>query len=108
MGNKLTWPMVGLIAVLGGIALALAAVAHWDAAAILGLLGLLAGVGGGAAVAGGVAGKVEDVHNETADQTKTLAKIERNTNGLSEVERQDIANRAAAAAVAAMRSQDGA
>lgn len=59
--NKLTWPTVGLIAVLGVIAVALATLAHWDAAAILGLLGILGGIGGGAAVAGGVTGRVEEV-----------------------------------------------
>lgn len=59
--TKLTWPTVGLIAVLGAIALGLATLAHWDAAAILGMLGILGGIGGGAAVAGGVGGRVEEV-----------------------------------------------
>lgn len=58
---KLTWPTVGLIAVLGAIAVVLATVAHWDAAAILGVLGVLGGIGGGAAVAGTVGGRVEEV-----------------------------------------------
>lgn len=95
---KLTWPTVGLIAVLGAITVALATLAHWDAGAILGVLGILGGIGGGAAVAGGVAGKVEDVHTETAAQTRTLAKIDHQTNGLSEAERQDIAVKAVAEA----------
>jgi hypothetical protein len=59
--KQLTWPAVGLIAVLGGIAVALATVAHWDPAAILGVLGILGGIGGGAAVAGGVNSRVEEV-----------------------------------------------
>ena len=59
--QRLTWPAVGLIAVLGGIAVALATLAHWDAGAILGVLGILGGIGGGAAVAGGVAGRVDEV-----------------------------------------------
>lgn len=79
--TKLNWPTVALIAVLGAIAVALAALAHWDAAAILGLLGILGGIGGGAAVAGGMAGKVEQVHAETTAQTKTINTIERRTNG---------------------------
>lgn len=96
--SKLTWPTVGLIGVLGAIAVTLAAVAHWDAAAILGVLGILGSLAGGAAVAGTVAGKVEDVHAETAAQTQTLAKIDHQTNGLSELERQDIAVKAVAEA----------
>ncbi|WP_030437394.1 hypothetical protein [Actinoplanes subtropicus] len=96
--NKLTWPTVGLIAVLGTVAVVLAAVAHWDAGAILGVVGILAGIGGGAAVGGAVAGKVEDVHAETAAQNEVLAKIDHQTNGLSEAERQDIAVRAVAEA----------
>lgn len=96
--TKLTWPTVGLIAVLGAIAVALATLAHWDAGAILGAIGILAGIGGGAAVGGAVAGKVEDVHAETAAQTEVLAKIDHQTNGLSEAERQDIAVKAVAEA----------
>ena len=79
--TKLNWPTVGLIAVLGAIAVALATLADWDAAAILGLLGILGGIGGGAAVAGNVAGKVDQVHAETAAQTDTINTIERRTNG---------------------------
>jgi hypothetical protein len=105
--NKLTWPAVGLIAVLGGIAVLLATLAHWDAGAILGVLGILGGIGGGAAVAGGVAGKVEEVHAQTAAQTSQLDTIERQTNGMSTAEKQDIAERAAAAAIAAMHREEG-
>jgi len=79
--QKLTWPAVGLIAVLGGIALALATLAHWDAAAILGILGILGGIGGGAAVAGGVVGRVEQLQEETSAQSSTLATIDRRVNG---------------------------
>lgn len=70
--NRLTWPTVGLIAVLAAAAIALATLADWDAAAILGLLGILGGLGGGATVAGAVASKVDDVHSETTAQTDTL------------------------------------
>jgi hypothetical protein len=95
--NKLTWPTVGLIAVLGAIAVLLATLAHWEAGAILGAVGILAGIGGGAAVGGAVAGRVDDVHAETTAQNQVLAKIDHQTNGLSDTERQDIAERAAAA-----------
>lgn len=81
MTTKLNWPAVALIAVLGTIATALAALTDWGSGEILGLLGILGGIGGGAAVAGGVAGKVEQVHTETAAQTQTLAKIDHQTNG---------------------------
>lgn len=96
--TKLTWPAVGLIAVLAGVSVALATLAHWDAGAILGVLGILGGIGGGAAVGGAVAGRVEEVHSETAAQTQTLAKIDHQTNGMSEAEKQDIAVRAVAEA----------
>lgn len=102
---KLTWPQVGFVAVLGGIVIALATLAHWDATGILGVLGLLAGIGGGGAIVGAVAGRVEAVQQVNEEQTRTLAKIDRQTNGLSEAERQDIANRAAeAAAVRVIRA----
>jgi hypothetical protein len=48
---------------------------------------------------------VDDLALEGQDQV--LSKIDRQTNGLSERERQDIADRAAAAAIAAYRSQSG-
>lgn len=79
--KQLTWPAVGLIAVLGVIALALATLARWDAAAILGILGILGGIGGGAAVAGGVSGRVDEIAAETTAQTATLQTIDRRTNG---------------------------
>lgn len=95
--NKLTWPTVGLIAVLGGIAVTLAVLANWDAGAILGVVGILAGIGGGAAVGGAVAGRVEDVQAQTEEQTRTLAKIERQTNGMATAQIQVIAEAAASA-----------
>lgn len=93
--TRLTWPTVGLIAVLGAIAIALATLADWEAGAILGLLGILGGIGGGAAVGGAVANKVEDVHAETARQTSTLQTIARQTNGMAAADRQQIAEAAA-------------
>lgn len=103
MGSKLTWPAVTLIAVLAAAAIGLATLAHWEPGAILGAIGILAGIGGGAAVGGAVAGKVDDVHAETARQSKTLAQIEHQTNGVSAAERQDIAERAAAAVLARLK-----
>lgn len=79
--NKLTWPTVALIAVLGTTAVALSSLAHWDAAAILGAVGLLAGIGGGAAVSGAVSGKVDDLHADTTAQTTTLNTIAKRVNG---------------------------
>lgn len=96
--NKLTWPTVGLIGMLGVIAVALATLAHWSSGEILGVIGILAGVGGVGVVGGAVAGKVDDVHAETTAQTQTLDKIDRQTNGMSDVERQDIAVKAVAEA----------
>lgn len=60
--GKLTWPTVGLIAALGAIATVLAIFSSWTPEGILALIGVLGGLGGGAAVAGGVAGRVEEVH----------------------------------------------
>jgi uncharacterized protein HemX len=105
MSTRLTWPAVGLIAVLGAIAVALAVLTDWGSGEILGLVGVLAGIGGGAAVAGTVAGRVDQVHAETAAQSETLARIDHQTNGQSSAERQDIADRAAAAAIEAARQR---
>lgn len=65
MGRQLTWPTVGLIAALGALAFALAAFTDWGSAEILAVIGVLGGLGGGAAVAGGVASRVEEVHEQT-------------------------------------------
>jgi hypothetical protein len=96
--NKLTWPMVGLIGVLGAIAVALAAVAHWDAGGILGLVGILAGIGGGAAVGGAVAGRVEDVHSEVQG-------VAQQVNGSLTERIEAGADRASAAVLAELRKQ---
>jgi hypothetical protein len=79
--KQLTWPAVGLIAVLAGVTVALATLAHWDSAAIIAVLAILGGIGGGAAVAGGVSGRVDEIAAETTAQTQTLATIDRRTNG---------------------------
>jgi hypothetical protein len=107
--KQLTWPAVGLIAVLGAIALALATLPKWDPAAILGILGILAGIGGGAAVAGGMSGRVDEIAAETTTQTATLNTIERRTNGELDARiagaMEEAAETGAARALAALREK---
>lgn len=79
--KQLTWQAVGLIGVLAAVTVALAAVAHWDSASIIAVLAILGGIGGGAAVAGGVSGRVDEIAAETTAQTQTLQTIDRRTNG---------------------------
>lgn len=103
--TKLTWQSVGLIAVLAGTAVTLATLAHWDAAAILGILGILGGIGGGAAVAGGVSGRVEQLQADTAAQTTQLGTIERRVNGELDARIEAGADRAAIRVLAELRAQ---
>lgn len=83
--KQLTWPMVGLTAVLGLVAVGLAAFTDWGSGEILGLVGILAGTAGGAAVggvvAGGVSGRVDQLAAETTAQTEQLETIGRRVNG---------------------------
>lgn len=81
MVKQLTWPAVGLIAVLGMVTIGLAALTDWGSGEILGLVGILAGIGGGAAVAGGVSGRVDQLAAETTAQTEQLETIGRRVNG---------------------------
>ena len=81
MVKQLTWQVVGLIAVLGAIAIGLAAFTKWAPGEILGLVGVLAGLGGGAAVAGGVSGKVEQMAEQSTANTDHLQEIKRKVNG---------------------------
>lgn len=80
MMTRLTWPMVGMVAVIGAVVVALTLVGV-DGATILGVLGVLAGIGGGAAVASGQAGRLDDVHRETSAQTPILREVARRVNG---------------------------
>jgi uncharacterized protein HemX len=79
--KQLSWPTVGLIAVLGAVSIGLASLTSWGSGEILGLVGILAGIGGGAAVAGGVSGRVEELQTETSAQSAQLHNIERRVNG---------------------------
>lgn len=79
--NRLTWQAVALIAVLAGVVIALATLTGWGSGDILAVIGILAGIGGGAAVAGGVAGRVEQLQQETTAQTATLDTVARRVNG---------------------------
>lgn len=114
--NKLSWPAVGLIAVLAATALGLASLAHWDPAAILGVLGILGGIGGGAAVTNAVAGRVDEVHRETqtqtqtlSDQTATLDTVARRVNGELDgriaAAQEEAAEQGAARVIAVLREQ---
>ncbi len=83
--KNLTWPAVALVAVLGGLYVALVTVAGLPSAVALGVVGVRAGIGGGAALAqasnGGVQTTVEAIHSETQNQTAVLETVERRTNG---------------------------
>lgn len=79
--SKLTWQTVGLIAVIAGAVLAMATLSDWGSGEILALVGILGGLGGGAAVAGGVAGRVEQLQADTTAQTQTLNTVARRVNG---------------------------
>lgn len=81
MTTKLTWQTVALLGIFAATAVALARFTGWGSGEILAVLGILAGLGGGAAVAGGVAGRVDELHAETTSQSQTLATIDRRTNG---------------------------
>ncbi len=82
--KNLTWPAVALVAVLGGLAVALLALTDLSSGEVLGIIGVLACVGGGAAsasVPNGTAARVEEIHTETQAQTAVLETVERRTNG---------------------------
>lgn len=96
--TKLTWPTVGFLAVIGAVVAVLGVFTDWTSGEIITVAALLLGTGGGAAIVGTVAGRVDDVHAETTAQTRTLEKIDHQTNGVTEAERLDIAVKAVAEA----------
>lgn len=79
------WPGVALVAVLGALSIGLLALTDLTSGEVLGIIGVLAGIGGGAALAQSRDGAVEDklsaVHSETQAQTGILETVERRTNG---------------------------
>jgi hypothetical protein len=79
--KQLTWPAVTLLAVIGAVVVLLAAFTDWGSGEIIAVAGILAGIGGGAAVAGGVSGRVEDLHAETTAQTAKIDTVARRVNG---------------------------
>lgn len=79
--KQLTWPAVALVAIIGGVGLGLASFTSWQPGEILGFLGVLGGIGGGAAVAGSVSGRVEQIAAETSEQSGTLETIKHKVNG---------------------------
>lgn len=114
--GKLNWPAVGLIAVLAGVVVALAAFTGWGSGEILAVVGILAGIGGGAAVGSAVGGRVDEVHKETQaqtstldSQTETLGTIARRVNGeldgRIQAGMEEAAEMGAARALAVLRDQ---
>lgn len=93
--QKLTWQAVAFLAVIGGVVVALATLTDWSSESIIAILGVLGGIGGGAALAGGVShrmdgvsdrmdgvsDRVEQVHAETVAQTPVLDQVARRVNG---------------------------
>lgn len=102
-----SWPqaivaVTGIVAV-AGIVVSLA-LAGWNAEAIAGFASLALALVVGQYVQTRRASVVEA---KTDQQTETLHTIERQTNGLSNAERQDIAVRAAYIALEQQKYQDG-
>jgi len=107
--NKLTWPAVAFLGVIGVVMVALAALTDWGSGEILAAAGLLITVGGGAAIGGAVAGKVDDLHAETTAQTATLTTVAKRVNGELDgriaAAMEEAAETGAARAIAALRDQ---
>lgn len=104
--TKPTWPAVAVLAVIGAVVVALASLTDWGPGEILAAAGVLASLGGVQLVGNAVSGRVDQLAAQTTAQSEQLDTIQRQTNGLSTRERQDIAERAAAAAIAALREQE--
>lgn len=107
--QRMTWPAVGLLAVISGVVVALATLTTWESTEIIAVVGILAGIGGGAAVAGGVSGRVDQVHAETVAQTQTLDTINRRVNGELDsriaTAQEEAAEQGAARVIAVLREQ---
>lgn len=83
--KTLTWQGVVLLAVLGGVAVALAALTPWGPAEILTLVGILGGIGTGSMVGNAVTGRLGDrmdqIHAETTAQTPIMETVAKRVNG---------------------------
>lgn len=110
---KVTWPAIALVAVLGGLAVALLTLTKLSSTEVLGIIGVLAGVGGGAALAqaknDGVQSTVDAIQAETQQQTPMLDTIKRRVNGeldaRIEAGAQAAADRAIAEVIQALRTE---
>lgn len=111
MGKNLTWPAIALVAILGALSVALFSLTALSAGEVLGIIGVLAGIGGGAALSqassGNVPTRVEEIHGETQRQTETLGTIARRVNGELDARiaqaMEEAAEMGAARAIAALR-----
>jgi hypothetical protein len=105
---KLTTQLVvlilGTLAGLVALVVCLAVWANWSDGAIVGMVSAFGTLATGLIVAVRNQQKTQET---LLGQDEKLAVIEKQTNGLSTRERQDIAERAAAAAIAAYRAGDG-
>lgn len=83
--KQLSWQTIAMVAVIGGMTVALGTFTNWSPNDITSLAFALTGlaVGGviGGGMAGGVASKVDEVHALNVEQSKTLDTVERHTNG---------------------------
>lgn len=97
--NQLVVLILGTVIGLGALVVCLAVWANWSDGAIVGMVTAF----GTIALNVIVAVRNQQKTNETLDtQNEKLETIERQTNGLSAAERADVAERAAAAALARM------
>lgn len=98
--NQVVALVLGTVLGLSGLVACLAIWADWSDGAIVGMVSAFGTVAGGIIVAVRNQQKTADT---LADQDEKLEIITRQTNGLSDAERQDIAERAAASVVRQFR-----
>lgn len=109
--KQVSWQTIAMVAVIGGIAVALASFTRWSSSDITTLVAVISGLAVGGVVGGGVAGavgdRVDEVHALNLEQTKTLHTVERRTNGELDARiaaaQQEAAEQGAALALAELR-----
>jgi len=101
--TQLVTLVLGTLAGMIGLVVCLAIWADWSDGAIVGMVSAFSTVAGGIIVAVRNQAKTGEVLEQ---QNDTLQVIQRQTNGLSEAERQDIADRAAVKVIEAYRRGD--